>query len=98
MQSCVWGIFTPNFTRKLLRLLVSSRVAAGFPSPAEDYVEGRIDLNKDLIKHPLATFFIRVIGDSMETLIRSGDLLIVDRMPETKDKDIIVARVGSELC
>jgi len=98
MKCSVWGIFTPNLTRKLSRPLVSSRVPAGFPSPAEDYVEGRIDLNKDLIKHPLATFYVRVIGDSMETLICSGDLLIVDRMTETIDKDIVVARVGNDLC
>lgn len=98
MQCSVWGIFTPNLSRKLLRPLVTSRVSAGFPSPAEDYIEGRIDLNKDLIKHPLATFYVRVIGDSMETLICSGALLIVDRMPETNDKDIVIARLGSDLC
>jgi len=98
MECSVWGIFTPNLTRKLSRPLVSSHVPAGFPSPAEDYIEGRIDLNKDLIKHPLATFYVRVIGDSMETLICSGDLLIVDRMAETVDKDIVVARVGNDLC
>lgn len=98
MKCTVWGIFTPNLTRKLARPLIASRVPAGFPSPAEDYVEGRIDLNKDLIRHPLATFYVRVIGDSMETLICSGDLLIVDRMTETIDKDIVVARVGSDLC
>ncbi|HEY0079549.1 MAG TPA: S24 family peptidase [Pyrinomonadaceae bacterium] len=55
------------------------RVPAGFPSPAEDYVEGRIDLNRDLIKHPLATFYLRVAGDSMEPEIQSGALLVVDR-------------------
>lgn len=98
MQCTVWGIFTPDFSRKLSRPLVSTYVPAGFPSPAADYVEGRIDLTKDLIKHPLTTFYIRVIGDSMESLIHSGDLLIVDRMPETTDKDIVVARLGNDLC
>ena len=98
MQCTVWGIFAPGFKRKIARPLIASRVAAGFPSPAEDYIEGRIDLNKDLIKHPFTTFYIRVIGDSMETLIRSNDLLIVDRMLETKDKDIVVARIGNDLC
>lgn len=98
MQCSVWGIFSPDFSRKLQRPLIASRVAAGFPSPAENYIEGRIDLNKDLIKHPFTTFYIRVIGDSMENLIRSGELLIVDRMPETKDKDIVVARIGNDLC
>ena len=98
MQCSVWEIFAPNFTRKLSRPIVSSRVSAGFPSPAEDYIEGRIDLNKDFIPHPFTTFYIRVLGDSMETLICSGDLLIVDRMPETADKDIVIARLGSDLC
>ncbi len=74
------------------------RVPAGFPSPAEDYVEGRIDLNRDLIKHPLATFYVRVEGDSMEPRIHAGSLLVVDRMVETKDDDIVVARVADELC
>jgi len=74
------------------------RVPAGFPSPAEDYIEGSIDLSRDLIKHRLSTFYIRVIGDSMEPLIHSNDLLVVDRMPETNDKDIVVARFGNDLC
>lgn len=98
MQCQVWEIFTPDFTKKLSRPLISFRIPAGFPSPAADYIEGSIDLNRDLIKHRLSTFYIRVIGDSMENLIHSGDLLVVDRMPETNDKDIVVARIGSDLC
>lgn len=98
MQCSVWEIFTPNLSRKLARPLVSARVSAGFPSPAEDYIEGRIDLNKDLIRHPLATFYVRVMGDSMEPLICSGEMLIVDRMTETGDKDIVVARLDNDLC
>ena len=98
MQCSVWAIFAPNLSRKLARPLVSSRVAAGFPSPSEDYIEGRIDLNKDFIKHPFTTYYVRVIGDSMEPLIRQNNLLVVDRMPETKDRDIVVARIGNDLC
>ena len=61
-------------------LLYSCPVSAGFPSPAEDYLEGKLDLNRHLIPHPLATFFVRVSGDSMLGAgIHSGDLLIVDR-------------------
>ncbi len=60
----------------------------GVPSPAADYVEGRIDLNRDLIKHPLATFYIRVAGDSMMPRIEPGELLVVDRMVETKMKTL----------
>ncbi len=55
-------------------------------------------MNRDLIRHPLATFYIRVIGDSMEPLIQSGALIVVDRMLETKDGDIVIARIGAELC
>jgi len=98
MQCNVWEIFAPNLSKKLSRPIVASRVSAGFPSPAEDYIEGRIDLNRDLIRHPFTTFYVRVLGDSMESLICSGELLVVDRMPETKDKDIVVARLGNELC
>ena len=92
----VSAIFLPNLKTRLARPLIMWRVPAGFPSPAEDYVEGRIDLNRDLIKHPLATFYIRVDGDSMEPRIHEGALLIVDRMAEAKDDDIIIARIGSE--
>jgi len=92
----VIGIFLPGRAVRLTRPVIMWRIPAGFPSPAEDYVEGRIDLNRDLIKHPLATFYIRVEGDSMEPTIRAGALLIVDRMAETKDDDIVVARLGDE--
>lgn len=54
-------------------------VRAGFPSPAQDYVDKSLDLNRDLIKHPAATFYARVVGDSMEPQIHPGDLLVVDR-------------------
>lgn len=91
-------IYLPSRTKRLSRPLIMWRISAGFPSPAEDYVEGRIDLNRDLIKHPFATFYIRVSGDSMEPKIHSGALILVDRMVETKDDDIIVARIGHDLC
>lgn len=94
----VESIYLPGRSRKLLRPLIGWRVPAGFPSPAEDYVEGRIDLNRDLIRHPLATFYIRVSGISMMPLIHPGALLVVDRMVETKDDDIVVARINDELC
>jgi DNA polymerase V len=91
-------IFLHQSVKTLFIPLVLSRVCAGFPSPAEDYIEGRIDLNRELIKNPSATFYVRVINDSMETLISPGELLVVDRMAETKDKDIVVARLNDELC
>ena len=98
MDRSVAGIYLLDRKTRWSRPLVMCRVSAGFPSPAEDYVEGRIDLNRDLIKHPLSTFYIRVAGDSMEPMIHAGEFLIVDRMVETHDDDIVVARIGTELC
>lgn len=73
-------------------------VSAGFPSPAEDYMEGKLDLNKYLIKNPSATFFVRVTGDSMINAgIYSGDILIVDRSLTPKDSSIVIAVIDSEL-
>lgn len=84
--------------KPLSRPVLLVRVQAGFPSPAEDYLEGRIDLNRDLIKHPLATFYIRVIGDSMEPEIMQNSLILVDRAEEAHDGDIVVACLNSEMC
>jgi DNA polymerase V len=73
-------------------------VSAGFPSPAADYEEGKLDLNRHLIKNPAATFFVRVTGDSMlKAGIHSGDLLVVDRSIETRDKNVVIAVVNGEL-
>jgi len=98
MLCSVRSFYIPKRERELSRPLLLTRVPAGFPSPADDYIEGRIDLNRDLIRHPLATFYVRVSGDSMEPIIQSGALIVVDRMLETKDGDIVIARVDSELC
>jgi len=77
--------------------LLLSRSPAGFPSPADDYIEERIDLNKKLIRHPEATYLIRVMGDSMVgDRIEDGDFLIVDRALETGHNDIILGVVNGE--
>jgi DNA polymerase V len=98
MQCKVSQIFASDTSHKLSRPLILFRVPAGFPSPADNYIEGRIDLNHELIPHPLATFYIRVMGDSMQPLIYDGDLIIVDRMTEVEDTDIVVACIGTEVC
>jgi DNA polymerase V len=98
MDGSVSGVYLPDRKTKWARPLIMCRVSAGFPSPAEDYVEGRIDLNRDLIKHPLSTFYIRVAGDSMTPRIHPGALLLVDRMVETKDDDTVIARINDDLC
>lgn len=74
-----------------------ARVAGGFPSPADDGMGQSLDLNEYLVKHPEATFFIRVEGDSMENAgIFSGDLLLVDRAIEPKENSIVVAALDGE--
>ena len=72
--------------------LAGERVAAGFPSPADDYVEVGIDLNDQLIRHPTSTFFLRVSGDSMTGAgIHDGDLLVVDRSLDPRPGRVVVA-------
>jgi len=74
-----------------------SPVRAGFPSPAEDYIENSLDLNHFLIKHPAATFFVRVEGDSMNGAnISKGDILVVDKAIKPAHKKIIIASVNGE--
>ena len=75
----------------------ASSVSAGFPSPADDYTELSLDLNKHLIKHPSATFYARVKGDSMINAgINDGDLLVVDRALEIYDNCIAVCIIDGE--
>lgn len=78
--------------------LVGSRVAAGFPSPADDYIETQLDLNEHLIHRPAATFFVRTTGNSMEGAgIHSGDLLVVDRAERATSGKVVIASVDGEL-
>jgi DNA polymerase V len=72
-------------------------VHAGFPSPADDYIDRAIDLNEHLIQHPSATFLVRAAGNSMiRAGIHDGDTLVVDRALNARDGDIIVALVNGE--
>ncbi len=92
-------VFPVEQIEPLFLPLILSRVAAGFPSPAEDYIESSIDLNRELIRHPFATFYVRASGDSMiDAGIRPNATLIVDRAIETKSGDIVIARIGDEMC
>lgn len=77
--------------------LFSSKVNAGFPSPADDYVEMGIDLNKLLIQHPTATFLVEATGQSMiEAGILENDLLVVDRSLKPQPNDIVIAYYANE--
>ncbi|MBU2724802.1 LexA family protein [Acidithiobacillus ferridurans] len=75
-----------------------SKIAAGFPSPADDYIEGRLDLNEHLILHREATFILRISGWSMRDAgIFDGDEILVDRAIEPADGRIVVAALHGEL-
>jgi DNA polymerase V len=98
MSTEVTMIYAPDLSTALQRPLFITPVPAGFPSPADDYIEGRLDLNKHLIKHPAATFFVRVTGESMiDAGIHPGDILIVDRALEPVDKKVVIAVVDGDL-
>ena len=82
---------------KLELPLYSSRVSAGFPSPADDYLECKLDLNTHLIQHPAATFFVKVSGDSMQNAsIHSGDLLVIDKSITPSHGKIVIAAINGE--
>ena len=92
------NIYRPQIKSNYYIPLYFCPVSAGFPSPAEEYLEGKLDLNQHLIPHPLATFFVRVAGDSMIGAgIHEGDLLIVDRFLEARDGKVVIAVVNGEL-
>ena len=89
--------YSAETTTELKIPLFESGVSAGFPSPADDYLDLPIDLNEFLIKHPTATFYVRVKGNSMEGAgIRNGDLLIVDRAEEPRNKSIVLGIIDGE--
>tara|TARA_R110001583_G_C5670557_1_gene410911 strand:+ start:12559 stop:13002 length:444 start_codon:yes stop_codon:yes gene_type:complete len=78
--------------------LFLERVSAGFPSPADDYIEKTLDLNELCIRHPASTFFVRVQGESMiEAGIFPEDVLVVDRSLRANHGDIVIASLESEM-
>jgi DNA polymerase V len=98
MTTNVDAVYAPDLSTRYALPVFLGRLAAGFPSPADDYIEGRLDLNRHLIKHPAATFFVRVSGDSMiDAGIHHGDLLVVDRSLDAVDGNVIVAALDGEL-
>ncbi|ASD99345.1 translesion error-prone DNA polymerase V autoproteolytic subunit [Salmonella enterica] len=90
-------IITPA-PHSLLKLpLFSDRCEAGFPSPAQDYIESTLDLNEYCIRHPSATYYLRASGESMiESGIQSGDLLVVDRSIAPVHGSIVIASIDNE--
>lgn len=83
---------------KLVRLPIAfCIVPAGFPSPADDHIEKAIDIGEWLVKNEIATFMMRVGGDSMNDIIHDGDRVIIDRSLDPQSKDIVVACLNGEM-
>ena len=89
-------LFKGEFNKKL-DLLTAPQIKAGFPSPAADYLQESLDFNRDLIKHPEATFYGRVDGDSMiDAGICDGDIAVIDRSVEPMNGDVVVGYINGE--
>ena len=83
--------------KEKLDLLFAPSIRAGFPNSADDYLHESLDFNRDLIKHPEATFYGRVEGDSMIGLgINEDDIAVIDRSIEPEHGDIVVAYIDGE--
>lgn len=90
-------VYKADITSHAELLYVEGGIQAGFPSPAQDFINETIDLNKELINHPAATFYGRVVGDSMiKEGIEEGDVLIIDRSLEPHNKDLVVCCIDGE--
>ena len=90
-------IFTPQSNGSMEIPLSEERVAAGFPSPADDYASTKLDLNRELIKNPASTFYARVSGLSMvDEGINDGDLLVIDKSLEPHDGSLAVCYIDGE--
>ena len=77
--------------------MAQTEIHAGFPSPATDYMTQAIDLNKELVRHPAATFYGRVVGDSMiDAGVEEGDILVIDKALEAQDGDMAVCFLDGE--
>ncbi len=90
-------IFRPDLGTSLHLPYADMGIQAGFPSPAQDYLNESIDLNHEIIRHPASTFYARVDGESMiGDGIDSGDILVVDRSLEPADGDLAVCCIDDE--
>ena len=91
-------IFKLKTENKIFLPFYNYLVPAGFPSPADDYIEDKLDLNNYLVKHPSATFFVRVVGESMIGAgIHNNDILIVDRSIEPRHNKIVVVALDGQM-
>lgn len=92
------AIYEPSLYNRELIPLYASNISAGLPSPADEDVASRMDLNEHLVNDPGSTFFVRVAGDSMiDVGIHPGDLLVVDRKVSPQSGKVVIAVINGEL-
>ncbi len=93
----IFEFYAPDYSTKLKLPFVDVGISAGFPSPADDFIELSIDLNKHLIKHKDSTFFAKVKGHSMKDAgIFDGDLLVIDKSLAPQDGKIAICQIDGE--
>lgn len=93
----VFDFYAPDYSTELELPYVDVGISAGFPSPADDFIELTIDLNRELIKHKDSTFFAKVKGNSMKNAgIFDGDLLIIDKSLEPQDGKIAICQIDGD--
>ena len=93
----VLKLYRTDISTELRLVFADGGIMAGFPSPAQDYITESIDLNTELIRHPAATFYARVVGDSMSGEgITEGDILVIDRSIEAEHGDLAVCCLDGE--
>ena len=96
-KNSVIDFFSADDTTSMSLPIIAGRISAGFPSPADDYIDLKLDLNKELIKNPNATFYGRVKGSSMHGAgIDDGDVLVIDKSLEPRDGTIAICFIDGE--
>ena len=90
-------IFKGGFATPLPLPFADMGIQAGFPSPAQDYIDRSLDFNRELIEHPAATFYAKVVGMSMRDAgITDGDIVVIDRAVDAEQDDIVVVFIDGE--
>ena len=96
-NTTILEFFVPDYSTELKLPFIDAGISAGFPSPADDFIELSIDLNKELIKNKDTTFFAKVKGHSMKNAgINDGDLLVIDKSLEPQNNRIAVCQIDGE--
>ena len=90
-------MYIGGFSTRLPLPYADTGIQAGFPSPAQDYIDRSLDFNRELIEHPAATFYAKVVGSSMiDAGIAEGDIVVIDRAVDPLQDDIVVVFLDGE--